>query len=306
MASLTPSVNEKSRAGAVPVIVYWLLLFLGVFAGSTAVIFIKVSTENPLLVASYRLLIAAVVLSPLFFRQLRQRTAPYTWREFSWTIVPGLVLALHFITWVIGARMTLAANASLVVNLAPVAMPFFLWLFYREVVNRSEVTGTLLALAGLGVLVSANYRLDAANVWGDLICFGSMLAFAAYLALGRVNGARLPLWLYLIPLYTIAGLASLVFALFFINPIKAYSLPNLLAILGLGIIPTVIGHTLLNFSMKHFRGQVVGVANLGQIVFSGIMGVLLLSEYPSGAFYIAAGLIFAGVVVVVWSNGKRK
>ena len=143
--------DGKLRAQTVPVIFHWLLLFLGVLAGSSAVIFINASTENPLLVASYRLLIAAGVFSPFFFRTLKQRAEPYTWREFSWTIVPGLVLAAHFISWVIGARMTLAANASLVVNLAPVAMPFFLWLFYREVVNRSEVMGTLLSIAGLAV-----------------------------------------------------------------------------------------------------------------------------------------------------------
>ncbi len=291
---------------SLPMVVYWALLFLGVLAGSSAVIFIKVSTENALLVASYRLLIAAGVLSPLFFRTLSQRGMPYTRRELGWTIVPGLVLALHFITWVIGARMTLAANASLVVNLAPVAMPFFLWLFYREVVNRWEVLGTLLAVTGLGVLVSANYRLDPANAWGDLMCFGSMLAFAAYLALGRVNGARLPLWLYLVPLYTIAGVTSLLVGLIFVNPIKAYSLQNVLAILGLGIVPTVIGHSLLNFSMKHFRGQVVGVANLGQIIFSGLLGMVVLGEFPSGAFYAAAAFIFAGVVVVVTANHGRR
>lgn len=305
MASPTLSADARPRAKTIPIIFNWLLLFLGVFAGSSAVIFIKASTENALLVASYRLLIAAVLLSPFFFRTLKQRAEPYTWRQFSWTIVPGLVLALHFITWVIGARLTRVSNASLVINLAPVAMPFFLWLFYREVVNRSEVLGTLLSVAGLAVLVSANFRLSPENLQGDLITFASMLAFAAYLALGRVNGARLPLWLYLVPLYTIAGVVSFIFALFFINPIKAYTLPNILAILGLGIIPTVIGHTLLNYSMKHFRGQVVGVANLGQIVFAGIMGVIFLGEYPSGAFYIAAALIFAGVVVVVLANKKK-
>lgn len=306
MASPSRFERLKTRLRPFKVLIYWLLLFLGVFAGSTAVIFIKTSDEHPLLLASYRLLVAAVVLSPFFFRQLKQRSQAYTWKEFSWTILPGLVLAAHFISWVIGARMTTAANASLVVNLSPVAMPFFLWLFYREVVNRAEVAGTLLSMAGLGVLVGSNFSLDQTSFWGEVIIFGSMLAFAAYLALGRKNGARLPLWLYLVPLYTIAGVISLIVALFFVNPIKAYTLPNLIAILGLGIIPTVIGHTLLNFSMKHFRGQVVGVANLGQIVFAGIMGVIILGEVPSGIFFLSAALIFSGVLIVLLSNHKNR
>lgn len=304
--SLTSLLGQvKVRIRPFKLLIYWLLLFLGVFAGSTAVILIKASTEHPLLVASYRLLIAVVVLSPLFFRSLKQRREPYTWREFSWTILPGLVLALHFVSWVIGARLTRVSNASLVINLAPVAMPFFLWLFYREVVNRAEIAGTLLSIAGLAVLIGANFQLSTESLQGDLTTFGSMLAFAAYLALGRANRTRLGLWLYLVPLYAIAGVTCFIAALFFINPVKAYTLPNLLAILGLGIIPTVIGHTLLNYSMKHFRGQVVSVANLGQIIFGSIMGIIFFSEYPSEAFYIAAALIFAGVVVVVLSNNKK-
>jgi drug/metabolite transporter (DMT)-like permease len=112
-------------------------------------------------------------------------------------------------SWVIGARMTQVANASLIANLTPVAMPFFLWMVYRERINRLEILGTACTLAGLVILSLSSLRLDQTSFRGDLICFGSMLAFAAYLALGRRNGGRIPLWLYMVPLYTIAGLVSL-------------------------------------------------------------------------------------------------
>jgi drug/metabolite transporter (DMT)-like permease len=283
-----------------------LILLSGVICGSSAVILIRASTEQPMLVASFRLLIAALILSPLFFRELKKNPGVYGWKQLGWSALPAVVLAVHFMSWVFGARMTEVANASVIVNLTPVGMPFFVWMFYNEKVNRREVLGTLFALAGLFVMSWANLQVSRTYFLGDLICFGSMLAFSAYLALGRKNGGRISIWMYVVPLYFMAGIICLLCALPFINPIKAYSTSNLLLMLGLGIIPTVIGHSSLNYALKYFRGQVVSVANLGQPIFAGLLGFLLFNEKPAPIFYGAAALIFAGVLIVLFTPKPAK
>jgi len=220
--------------------------------------------------------------------------------------VPAVILAIHFMSWVVGARMTAVASASLIANLTPVAMPFFVFFFYQERINRSEVLGTLFTLAGLVVLGWSSLQVSQTNFFGDLICFGSMLAFAAYLALGRRNGPRLSLWLYMVPLYAIAGVVCLLCALPFVNPIKSYATSDVLLIIGLGLIPTVLGHTILNYSLKFFRGQVVSVTNLGQPIFAGIIAFLLFGEVPRPVFFAAAALIVAGVLIVLFSSYRRR
>ena len=283
----------------------FLLLLFGVVCGATAVIMIKAGDEHPYLVASFRLLVASAVLFPFFLRDLRRYDQHYGWKQLSWTILPALALALHFMSWIVGARMTRVANASLIANLTPVAMPFFVWLFFKERITRLEILGTVFTIAGLIVLTGANLGLDPQGFRGDLICFGSMLAFAVYLALGRKNGSRLSLWLYMVPLYFIAGLVCLVCALFFVNPIKAYTLKNVLLIIGLGLVPTVFGHTILNYSLKFFRGQVVSVTNLSQPLFAGLMGFVIFGEAPRSIFYGAAVLIVAGILIVLSASRQR-
>ncbi|HEY3344412.1 MAG TPA: DMT family transporter [Anaerolineaceae bacterium] len=286
-----------------PVVLRVLVLFFGIFCGATAVIMIKASTEQPLLIAAYRLLIAAVALSPFFFRDLRTSPEPYTWQHLRWAALPAVILAVNFMAWVFGARMTQVASASLISNLTPVAMPFFLWAFYRERVTRREVLGTVFTLAGLVLLTGSSLSISHTNFIGDLVCLGTMLTFACYLALGRKNAARISLWRYIVPLYFMAGLICLVCASIFINPVKAYTLPNVLYILGLGLIPTVIGHTSLNFAMKYFRGQVVGVANLTQPLFSSVLGFFFLNEQPTAILYISAAVILVGVLIVLFAGG---
>jgi len=291
---------QSAPARSAQVIFRSLLLLLSVFAGSSAVILIKASTEHPFLVASYRLLIAALVLTPFFvrdLRRLRREGGSYTWRQAAWSVGPALALAVHFASWVYGARMTQTANASLLVNMVPLALPFFLWIFFREKITRAEVIGTAFALAGVVLLSAANVRLSMQTFVGDMICLGSMLAFACYIALGRKNGARISLFLYIVPLYYLAGVFILLAALPLVNPLKTYTLSNILLILGLGIIPTVIGHSLLNFSLQFFRGQVVGIANLGQVVFAGIMAVIFFGEIPRPPYYLAAALIITGILI---------
>ena len=68
---------------------------------------------------------------------------------------------------------------------------------------------------------------------------------------------------------------------------------------GLGLLPTVVGHGSMNYALKKLRGQVVGIANLAQVIFAGLLAFLLLDEVPLATFYPASLLIAFGVVLVV-------
>ena len=281
-----------------------LMLIFAVFACSTAVIMIKACTEHPLLVASYRLLIAVIVLLPFFIRDLKKHRKTYSWTQIRKTILPGLALALHFITWIIGARMTLAANSSLIVNMMPVAMPFFLFLFIKEIINKKEIIGTILAIMGVIILSYSDFHVNFRTVQGDILCFVAMVFLTLYLALGRKYRTTSSLWLYLVPLYFFAGISCFIISLFFINPIKPYTLNNVLFFLGLGIIPTVFGHSIINYCMRHMRGQIVSITNLGQFIFAGTMAYFLLGEEPTFIFYIACLFVVSGAVIVILFQKK--
>jgi drug/metabolite transporter (DMT)-like permease len=279
------------------------LLLFGIFCTSTATIFVKISHEQPLLVTAGRLLIAALVLTPFFLRELKAAPGQYGWRQFLWACLPAGILTINLTSFVVGARMTQAANAGLIISLTPVVMPFFLWWFMQEKINRREGLGTLVMLAGILVLIGGNLTISRTNFSGDMIVMASILALAAYLALGRKNAARLSLWLYIVPLYWVAGLICLALTLFFVNPIKAYAMPDLLAILGLGVISTAAGQTILNYSFKHFRGQTVSLATMINPLFVGTLGYLFFGEIPRLSFYLAALLIAAGTFIAL---GQRQ
>jgi drug/metabolite transporter (DMT)-like permease len=283
-----------------------LRLVGGTFCCATAVIMIKASSEPPALLAAWRTLLAALILSPVCVRDMRRERVRLSWRSIRPALLPGVFLGVHFVTWIIGARMTPAAHSSLIVNMVPVVMPVLLYAYTREALTRAEIGGTLLAMAGLVLLGWSDLHVSAESFAGDLVCFGSMLFFAWYLALARRNRGARSLWLYIVPLYVVAGLTALGPALLYANPIKAYQPVELALIAGLAIVPTVFGHTILNRSMQVLRGQTVALTNQGQFVFAAFMAYFIFGETPSLPFYPAVAFILAGAVIVIRAESRTR
>ncbi|MEI6874212.1 MAG: DMT family transporter, partial [Spirochaetota bacterium] len=219
------------------------------------------------------------------------------------SLLPGLVLGLHFIAWVFGARMTLAGNATVITTMVPVAMPFLVFLMTRELPRRAEVIGTMLAMAGIAVLALFDYRVEPAHFAGDLVCFVSMLFYAAYLALARRNAPKEGLWLYLVPLYLIGGLFCFFCGLPFADPVRGVTVNDVVMTAALALGPTVVGHSLMNRAMTRLSPQTVSLLNLTQFVFAAILAIFLFSEVPGPEFYAASALIVVGVAIPVIKRG---
>lgn len=281
--------------------VRYLLLFLGVFACSTSAVQIRLSATNPFVLTTLRLAIASLLLTPVFFYEKRRHHAAYTREHLRRTHLPAVVLAVHMMSWTLGARMTAVAQSTLIVNLVPIALPFFLYWFADERINAAEIGGTILAILGLVLLSAKDILSGGGSFEGDAICFGSMLLFGAYLAFGRRNRDFPSIWLYVIPVYAQAALICLLVSLPWIRTFDLHSSRECLLMAGLAVIPTVCGHSLLNAAMRRIRGQIVSLCNASQFIFAGIMGYAFFAEVPRVMFYVACAIVLAGVAIVVLS-----
>jgi drug/metabolite transporter (DMT)-like permease len=277
---------------------YYALIIFGVWTCSTAIIFIRQSTLHPILIVAMRLLIGATILFPFYLRDHLRSGERFTFAKMRSSVLPGIMLALHFITWVIGARMAQPAQASLIVNLVPLVMPFLLYFVTKERLHRAEWIATGMALVGLGILGYGDFHLDRETFLGDAICFGSMLLFSVYLILSRKNREKGGIFEYVVPLYYVAGICCLVPALLIPGALDGIDVPRewVIAFL-LALLPTAFGHTILNFSMRKLRGQTVSIFNSGQFIFAGTMAYFVEKIKPGFGFYPAAVLLLAGAIM---------
>jgi drug/metabolite transporter (DMT)-like permease len=126
-----------------------------------------------------------------------------------------------------------------------------------------------------------------------------MILFAYYLAQARVNRDFPDIWLYLIPLYGMAGLFCLLVSCVVTQPFVIYAPREYLLSFGLAAIPTIIGHSIFNYSMKHLRGQIVSVFNVCQFIFAGLLAYLVHRTVPHPVFYPASALVVGGALLVI-------
>lgn len=289
----------------------YLILLFGVFCCSTSVLFIKIGSTDPVVLSAYRLIFSAILLAPAAWwawtRAGRPRMRPLVRRG----IVPGIFLAFHLVTWIVGARLTSSANATLLVNMVPVLMPVLLFFSAGEKINKFEGAGTVLSVLGVAVLAIGDFHLSPEYALGDSICFLSMIFYSFYLLYGRKNRDLPSIYIYVVPVYLMAGILCLALA-------GARELAGLdvvwfghayrtewVSIIGLTVVNTVIGHSIINWALRSIRGQAVVIINLSQFVFAGILGYLFLSEIPNLSFYQGAVLSIAGALVVIVGSPRK-
>lgn len=289
----------------------YLILLTGVFSCAASVLFIKQSETDPVMLAIYRVLVAGILMSPMAWRAARKHSdfeTLFDWKRF---LVPGFFLSLHFVTWIVGARMTPSANATLIVNMTPAVMPLALFFLVRETPNRPEWIGTAISLGGVLLLGLSDFQYSPHHAWGDVLCFVSMIFYALYLAFGSRNRSVSSIYVYVVPVYLVSAVISTLIAMPLAGAGWIHNLigPRIgfevLMIFCLAVIPTIIGHSILNWGFRHIRGQTVSILNLLQFVFAGTVGYLFLQEVPPLAFLPAALLVVAGASLVVVNRSKN-
>ena len=277
----------------------YLIMAIGVLSLGSSVVFIKIGTMDPIFVAAYRQLIAAIITLPLFIKDVKTMEGPITLRRISPSLLPGLFLGFHFIAWTTGARMIPGGHGSLLINMSPVFMPFLMYFLVREKITLLEVVGSALAVGGVIFLGIKDSGYSPEYLKGDAVVILATFLIVLYLSMAKKSRKKSPLWFYMVPVYLTGGILCLIIG--FIShrdPLPA-NLNDIISITGLAVFCTVIGHTINNFGMRKLRGQVVSLINLAQIIAATVLSFLFLEEVPPAYFYPAALIILSGPLVVI-------
>jgi drug/metabolite transporter (DMT)-like permease len=282
----------------------FLLLMFGSLCASQAVIIINLSQMPPAALAGWRCIFAALLLSPAYGLVAKRYPRHAGWVSLRKTGLPGVLLGAHLVTWTIGSRLTPIPNAMLIIHMVPLIMPVVLFTLIRERVKRNELIGSAIAFAGILVLTGQGFTTGLSTLRGDLFCFVSMLGYCYYMVFARRNRDIPSIWLYVPPMYLIAGITSLFVAAMLGDWWSVWDKNELALVICLTVIPTIIGHSVLNLAMRQLRGQVVAVGNLSQVGYATLVAWLVFQQVPEPVFYVTLVLLVIGMVITL--SGQRQ
>ena len=130
---------------------------------------------------------------------------------------------------------------------------------------------------------------------GDGLAIVGALAVVGYFIVGRKARARISLLGYATPLYAVCAVFLLAMLLLTGSPLYPYSAKEWAYFAALAIVPTILGHTVFNWALKHVRPSVISLAFLFEPAVASIMAFFVFGQIPPSATFIGGALIMAGI-----------
>ena len=276
------------------------LLFLipiGVLAVSTASIFIKLCDAPALIIATYRMAFASLVLLPY---ALYKRTGR-TWgrKEIGWLILSGFFLSLHFAFWIASLKYTSVASSVVLVSTHPIFVGIGSRLFLKERMGFYLIFGIILSVLGSALISYGDMSLSEKALMGDGLALLGAIAASGYFLVGRKMRKSQDLFSYILPVYSTAALALIVFSLAFHESFFGYTRSTYLYLLLLALVPQLIGHTTFNWALKYLPASMVAITILGEPVGSVILAYFILGEGLTSWKVVGGVLILAGILIAL-------
>ena len=281
-----------------------VILALGVVSVSFAAILIRLADAPPLVIAAYRLTLASLVIAPIAWTRGKQELRGLSRKEVFLAALSGAFLALHFGLWIASLSYTSVASSVVLVTANPIFVAIASYLLFRERVGRQAILGIVVCLVGAVLIGYGNWRLGPQPLLGGVLALLGALAVAGYLLIGRRLRQNIGILSYTALTYSSAAVLLLVAALAFGHPLFGYSSTTYLMLVLLAVVPQLIGHTSLNWSLRFVSATLVTIAVLGEPVLATVLAFAILDEVPTLTEIIGGTLILSGIFVAFRRGGR--
>ena len=278
-------------------------LLVSIVAVSTASILIRMSGAPPLAIATYRLAFATLILLPFYIRSGgHKRLAASSSRDILTLAAVGVVLAIHFGSWITSLGLTSVASSVLFVHVDPIFVAVVSHIYFGERIGGGTLVGITLAFVGAAIIAFSDAGVSSASLLGDLLAVIGAIMLGLYILAGRRLRQSLDLVSYVTPVYAFSAVTLALASLATGTSLWPYPRSELLLFLMIALVPMIFGHTVYNWTLKWLSAPLVSISLLGEPVGATILAYLLLDEVPSVLALFGGVLVLLGIYQCVRSS----
>jgi len=299
----------------------YLLLLIGILAVSTAAIFIRLILleASALVIAAYRLALSALISGVLLLISHKGERTPLNRKDIGLLVLSGVFLAAHFAAWITSLEFISVSSSVILVTTTPLWVALLSPIVLKEKVGSRFYWGMAVAIiGGICIAISGPCRLSTTGLSCSgsvfergsqtllgmaLALFGAWMA-SGYMLIGRKMRLKLDNLSYTTSVYTVSAIVLILALILRGEKVLGYS-PQIYALfVALAVIPQLLGHSVLNYSLEVLPATIVSMALLGEPVGSTILAVIFLNEIPSTLEIIGGIFILLGIVISVLPERK--
>src|SRR5213595_1364373 len=285
-----------------------LVLIVAVLATSYAGPIVRFAAAPALAIAFWRLTLVLPVTGGLAVFEgsreqgagssvTRQQLLPAPRSLLPLTTLSGLLLALHFWSWIASLRFTTVASSVVLVSLKPV----FAWgiaaAWLGERPPRTEAWGIVLAVIGASLIGLGDAQLSLGALGGDALAIVGAVTGAGYYVIGRRVRQTVGVWRYATGVYALAAAALALLAVPAAVPLVGFAGRDWAVFGAMAAGPMLIGHTGMNSALRYVPATTVNVAALGEPVGATLLAWLIpaIHEPPRATAVVGGVLVLVGI-----------
>ncbi len=281
----------------------YLILALGVVSVSFAAIFIRLADAPPLVIAAYRLSLAALLIGPVAWIRSRAELRRLIKNNLAMTLLSGAFLALHFVLWITSLSYTTVASSVVLVTTSPIFVAIASHFLFHEKLSRRAILGMVICLVGAVVIGYGDWRIGSEAFLGDVLAFLGTLSVVGYLLIGRRLRQNTGLLSYSCLVYSSAAL-FLLLAVFTLNyRLFGYSATTYVMFALLALVPQILGHLSINWALGFVPATMVAIAVLGEPVGATALAFVILNESPAFT-QIGGGILILSGIFIAFRRSK--
>ena len=262
---------------------------------STALVIRYVPAVPALTLAFWRMLSASLLL---WLYSLIKKQTPLSFTNKKRIVFAGIFLGLHFACFFLGVRYTSIANATLLATLGPLFTSTISF-FQGKRTSRNVYIGLGIALFGIIIIQYGDLSLSPKNLLGNALSLLSSLFIAITFTTAAEIRKETDNVAYGRTLFFIAAITIGLIAIISGVSLLDFQKSHIVWLLFLGLVPSILGHNMLNYALKYFSPTAIASVPLGEPIIASIFGFLIFNEsVPDGAM-ISAPIILGGIFIVL-------
>ncbi len=272
-----------------------IVLSLAVLAISSSAIIYRLLYARgigPETVTFWRLALSIPILIALAGRRPRLGA----WYKYS--VVGGVALAIHFMSWFLSLEHTSVAVSTTLVSTYPL-FTLFIGRSIGEVVTRTTALGVGITFMGIAV-TSLTAGLSGGNPLGPIMALLGSISGALYFSMGKLARRRASTFDYAVVTYATAMSVAFVVAAVRGASLHVVDFESLLLLVAMTVGPMLAGHTAINYLLKYGRLTVITASTLGEPVGATVLAMGVLGEYPPISAYLGMGTTLMGIGILLF------
>ena len=238
-------------------------------------------------ISFWRMSIGALILWCL---SLLKKEQPIPKIYLKKSIFSGMLLGIHFALFFGSIKLTTIANATFLGTLAPL----FTFTIEKFILKRHHskflLFGLGFAIFGATIIIGNQFDFSSKHTIGNLLAITCSMFLGMSFIISENVRKKISTINYSRTLFLAAALTLFIISFFTQSSLFGYSKIDFIYLLLLGIIPTLFGHGLMYYSIRHVSPTIVASTPMGEPIIASLLAWLLFNEII-GVITIIGGII---------------